>query len=50
MTTEVTMKFSVVMKEVAISEVKAKCLSILDHVNKTKCPVRITRRGKPWLK
>lgn len=34
------------MKEVAISEFKAKCLSILDHVNKTKCPVRITRRGK----
>ena len=34
------------MKEVAISEFKAKCLSILDHVNKTKCPVRITRRWK----
>ncbi|HXF13412.1 MAG TPA: type II toxin-antitoxin system Phd/YefM family antitoxin [Terriglobales bacterium] len=34
------------MKEVAISEFKAKCLSILDHVNKTKRPIRITRRGK----
>ena len=34
------------MKEVAISDFKAKCLSIFNHVNKTKCPVRITRRGK----
>ena len=36
-----------VMKEVAISEFKAKCLAILDQVQKTKRPVRITRRGKP---
>lgn len=35
------------MKEVAISEFKAKCLAILDQVQKTKRPVRITRRGKP---
>ena len=35
------------MKEVAISEFKAKCLSIVDQVHKTKLPVRITRRGKP---
>jgi len=35
------------MKEVAISEFKAKCLAILDEVQKTKHPVRITRRGKP---
>jgi len=35
------------MKEIAISEFKAKCLSILDHVQKTRCPVRITRFGKP---
>jgi prevent-host-death family protein len=35
------------MKEVAISEFKAKCLSIVDQVHKTKRPVRITRRGKP---
>ena len=34
------------MKEVAISEFKSKCLSILNHVNKTKRPVRITRRWK----
>lgn len=35
------------MKEVAISEFKAKCLSIVDQVQKTRSPVRITRRGKP---
>lgn len=33
--------------EVAISEFKAKCLSLLDEVNKTKTPLRVTRRGKP---
>jgi len=36
-----------VMKEVAISEFKAKCLALLDQVEKTKKPIRITRRGKP---
>ena len=35
------------MKEIAISEFKAKCLAILDQVQKTKRPVRITRFGKP---
>jgi prevent-host-death family protein len=35
------------MKEVAISEFKAKCLALLDEVQKTKQPLRITRRGKP---
>ena len=35
------------MKEVAISEFKAKCLAILDQVQRTKQPVRITRFGKP---
>lgn len=34
------------MKEVAISEFKAKCLAILDEVQKTKRPVRVTRRGR----
>lgn len=33
--------------EVAISEFKAKCLSLLEEVNKTKTPLRVTRRGKP---
>ena len=35
------------MREVAISEFKAKCLALLDQVEKTKKPIRITRRGKP---
>lgn len=35
------------MEEIAISEFKAKCLSLLDRVNKTKQPLRVTRRGKP---
>ena len=35
------------MKEVAISEFKAKCLAILARVEKTKQPIRITRHGKP---
>ncbi len=32
--------------EIAISEFKAKCLSLLEQVNKTKTPLRVTRRGK----
>jgi prevent-host-death family protein len=35
------------MKEVAISEFKAKCLALIDQVQKTKKPILITRRGKP---
>lgn len=34
------------MQEVAISEFKAKCLALIDQVNKTKKPLRITRHGK----
>lgn len=33
-------------QKVAISEFKAKCLSLLDEVSKTKSPLRVTRRGK----
>jgi prevent-host-death family protein len=36
-----------IMDEIAISEFKAKCLSLLDEVYKTKKPLRILRRGKP---
>ena len=36
-----------VMKEVAISEFKAKCLALLDQVQKTKKPLLVTRFGKP---
>ena len=34
-------------EEVSASEFKAKCLSLLDRVNKTKTPLRILKRGKP---
>ncbi len=35
------------MDEISISEFKAKCLSLLDQVHKTKKPIRVTRFGKP---
>jgi prevent-host-death family protein len=35
------------MKEVTISEFRTKCFSLLDQVQKTKKPLRITRSGKP---
>ena len=35
------------MKEIAISEFKAKCLGILEQVRKTRTPVRVTRFGVP---
>jgi prevent-host-death family protein len=35
------------LQEVSISEFKAKCLALLEQVNKTKKPLRITRHGKP---
>jgi PHD/YefM family antitoxin component YafN of YafNO toxin-antitoxin module len=35
------------MKQVAISEFQAKCLSWIDQVQKTKKPLCITRFGKP---
>ena len=37
----------VAMQEIAISEFKAKCLSLLQQVAKTKQPIRVTRFGKP---
>lgn len=35
------------IKEISISEFKAKCLALLARVEKTKQPIRITRHGKP---
>jgi prevent-host-death family protein len=35
------------MREIAISEFKAKCLALLQQVQKTKKPIRVTRFGKP---
>jgi len=34
------------IREVAISKFKAKCLSLLEEVSKTRTPLRVTRRGK----
>jgi len=34
------------MKEIAISEFKAKCIGLLKEVGKTRRPIRITRFGK----
>lgn len=35
------------MKEIAISEFKAKCLGLLEEVRKTRRPIRVTRFGQP---
>jgi prevent-host-death family protein len=35
------------IQEIAISKFKAKCLSLLEEVSKTRTPLRVTRRGKP---
>jgi len=36
-----------VMNDVSISEFKAKCLALIERVNKTRQPLRITRHGRP---
>lgn len=35
------------MKEITISEFKAKCSGILEDIRKTRKPIRVTRFGKP---
>ena len=35
------------MREITISKFKVTCLAVLDEVDKTHEPMRITRRGKP---
>jgi len=35
------------MKEIAVSEFKAKCLALLQQVQRSKQPLRVTRFGKP---
>jgi prevent-host-death family protein len=35
------------MKEMAISQFKARCLAVLEQVRKTKRPIRVTRFGEP---
>src|SRR5713226_4173320 len=39
-------KDSKTIQTIAISEFKAKCLSLLKAVEKTKAPLRVTKRGK----
>jgi len=36
-----------VMRDVPISEFKAKCLGLVEEVHKTREPLRITRHGRP---
>lgn len=40
-------KISKAVQEVSVSEFKAKCLSLLEQVSKTKEPLRVVKRGKP---
>ena len=35
------------MKEVAVSEFKAKCLGLIEEVRKTRKPIRLTKFGEP---
>jgi prevent-host-death family protein len=35
------------MRDISISEFKAKCLGLIEQVQKTRQPLRITRHGKP---
>jgi len=35
------------MQEIAISRFKATCLAVLEDVQRTKKPIRVTRFGKP---
>lgn len=47
MTIILTMGRIMVMKSVSISEFKAKCLGLIEQVDKTRQPLRITRHGRP---
>jgi prevent-host-death family protein len=42
-----TMVKIIVMRDVPISKFKAKCLGLIEQVNKTRQPLRITRHGIP---
>lgn len=35
------------MKDVTATEFKSRCLALIDEVNRTRHPLRITRHGKP---
>ena len=38
------------MKRVAVTQLKAQCLHLVDNVQKTRKPLLITKRGKPIAK
>lgn len=38
------------MKKIAAAEFKARCLTLMDEVHKSREPVVITKRGKPVAK
>ena len=40
-------KSSTPLRKVPISEFKAKCLALLDQVDKTRIPLRVLKRGRP---
>jgi antitoxin (DNA-binding transcriptional repressor) of toxin-antitoxin stability system len=35
------------MKEITISKFRATCFAVIEHIRKTRQPIRITRLGKP---
>jgi len=47
LTYKMTIVRIVVMNNISISEFKAKCLGLIEQVNKTRQPLRITRHGIP---
>ena len=47
MTIILTIGRIVVMNDISISEFKAKCLGLIEQVNKTRQPLRIMRHGRP---
>ncbi len=47
MTIFMTIDKIMVMKSISISEFKAKCLGLIEQVDKTRQPLRITRHGRP---
>ena len=47
MTILLTIGKILVMKSISVSEFKAKCLGLIEQVDKTRQPLRITRHGRP---
>jgi prevent-host-death family protein len=37
------------MRDISISEFKAKCLGLIEEVQKTRQPLRVTRHGRPMV-